>query len=61
MAGQRELLEVGGALDPAGRLTCRLDGWEEECDEEADHGDGDEHLDESEAGAVGAGSKCGVS
>ena len=54
VAGQRELLEVDGALDPAGRLARRLDGREQECDQERDHGDDDEHLDESEAGAVGA-------
>src|SRR5215471_983583 len=57
VAGQRELPEVGGALDPAGRLARRLDGREEERDQEADDGDDDKHLDESEAGAVRAGSR----
>jgi hypothetical protein len=41
MAGQRELLEVGGALDPAGRFARRLDGRKEECDQDADNRDGD--------------------
>jgi hypothetical protein len=57
MAGPRELLEVGGALNPSGRFARRLDGGKEECDQNADDGDDDEHLDDSETGAAGAGSK----
>jgi hypothetical protein len=41
VASQRELLEVAGALDSAGRLARRLDGRKEECDQEADYGDDD--------------------
>jgi hypothetical protein len=41
VAGKRELLEVAGALYPAGRLARRLEGGKKECDQDADNGDDD--------------------
>ena len=49
---QAELLEVVDALSPASGLACRLDGRQQERDQDRDDRDDDQELDQGEAGSV---------
>ena len=49
VGSQALLLEVVDALDPAGGLAGRLDGRQQQGDQDADDGDGDQEFDEREA------------
>ncbi len=49
MNGQAELLEVVGALGAAGGLPRRLDGRQQQCDQDGDDGDDDQQFDQREA------------
>ena len=49
--GDADLLEVVGALGPAGRLAGRLDGRQQQGDQHADDGDDHQQLDQGEATA----------
>jgi len=50
VGGQRDLLEVVGALDAGGGLAHLLDGGQQEADEDGDDGDHHQQLDQREAG-----------
>ena len=50
---QADLLQVVGALDPAGRLAGRLDGRKQQGDQDRDDRDDDQELDEREATPAG--------
>jgi hypothetical protein len=45
---QRDLLELIGALSPAGRFTSSLDGGKQQRHEDADNRDNDQQLDQRE-------------
>ena len=47
--GETDLLQIVDALDPAGRLAGRLDGGQEQADQDSDDGDHDEELDQGES------------
>jgi len=46
VGGQPQLLQVVDALGPPRGLAGRLDGWQEEGDQDRDDGDNDEKFDE---------------
>ena len=48
---QGQLLQVVGALGTAGRLAGRLDGGQEQRDQDGDDRDDDEQLDQGETGS----------
>ena len=49
---QAELLEVVDALRPPGGLARRLDGGQEQCDQDGDDRDDDQELDQRKAAAL---------
>jgi len=48
LKGQTDLLQVVCALDPAGRLSSRLHGRQQQGDQDADDRDHDQQLDQGE-------------
>ena len=50
--GQAELLEVVGALRPAGRLPRRLDRRQQQGDQDGDDGDDDQQFDQRKASTI---------
>jgi hypothetical protein len=54
MDRQANLLEVVDALHPSGCLARRLDGGQEQGDQNADDGDDDQQLDERETASLTA-------
>ena len=50
--GQADLLEVVGALGPAGRLTRRLHRGQQQRDQDRDDGDDDQQLDQRETAGL---------
>src|SRR5262249_57831494 len=61
VAGQAQLLEVVGALQPRGGLAHLLDGGQQEADEHGDDGDHHQQLDQREGGAASAEGRHGQS
>ena len=49
VGGQADLLEVVGALDPAGGLADLLHRRQQQADQDGDDGDDDQQLDQREA------------
>ena len=47
---QADLLQVVDALDPPGRLACRLHGGQQQGDQDRDDRDHDQKLDQGESG-----------
>jgi hypothetical protein len=43
---QPDLLDVVGALGPSGRLSCRLNRWQQERDQYGNDRDDDKKLDQ---------------